>query len=644
MKKSVVIGIVALSVVILSGCSSTKKQTYTPQELIVRGRCDEAKAIFNASNVNAADSVGNTALHVAAEMNESDMVRFLVNLGANTKCKNRSGDTPLHVAVRNNSFESAKILSAVKGDVFIKDSDGVTALQLILEKGSDWYGMLINGKNAALVDDNGDSILHYFVRIKAEEAVDAWIENNYPLSIRNNDKKLPLHYAWEDPKDSVSARIGAKLVLAKSELARGNLSYFEDGLRTHNMLIRFNDGQTPLHLASIQGHAGVIDYIVHDELSAKSIPTRDLLAAQDISGATPLHEAVRYGNLSEAKMLLESGANVNAPDSIGKTPILLIISGDEQLEVYKTLVEHGAVVTQKDMYGDSVFHVATMSNVSEEVLSFLFDEGAFVNERNKRGTTPLSLAIENGNETHIRFFVEHGADLNAQDQDGNSPLTKALRDSSIEPLKSLIGEENYLQADSQGNTPLHLAVKNDSPIEYIQYLLNIGCGVNDRNKNGESVLHLAVKKNRRDAGELFISKDADIFATNTENDCPLKAAFANGSGTLSWFINDKTLDATDGSGNTPLHYAAEWKLDDGVRYLISRGAEVNPKNANGETPVFSAVKSDSPSIIKILIANGASVEPKNPNGRQPRKFAAPCGSALGRVQLRKNACLARRRC
>ena len=47
--------------------------------------------------------------------------------------------------------------------------------------------------------------------------------------------------------------------------------------------------------------------------------------SQDSAGNTPLHDAIRYGNLEIAKMLLDSGAYINAKDNLGKTPILLII-------------------------------------------------------------------------------------------------------------------------------------------------------------------------------------------------------------------------------------------------------------------------------------------------------------------------------
>ena len=55
---------------------------------------------------------------------------------------------------------------------------------------------------------------------------------------------------------------------------------------------------------------------------------------QDSTGATPLHEAVRYGHKDIAKILLDAGANVNAKDNLGKTPILVIIPEDKRNDIY----------------------------------------------------------------------------------------------------------------------------------------------------------------------------------------------------------------------------------------------------------------------------------------------------------------------
>lgn len=602
------------SILFITACGSTPKQP-SVQELILQGRYDEAKEIFKTkTDINAVDEDGNTALHVAARVNEADLVSFLIIKGADTELRNNSGDTALHVAIKHNAIDAAKVLAIVHGDIFAKDANENTALELALAKGNAWYEAMITPQTGELRDVDGESIVHYFVKTRDEKAIDRCIEVGVPLSVRDNYGLTPLHLAFQNAENAASIRIAARLLLAGADPVRGEYAYFEDAVRTHNMILRFHDGQTPLHIATIDGHTGVVDYILNEKTSVR---LADILSAQDISGGTPLHEAVRYGRVDIARLLLNNGANVNAADSIGKTPILLIIPSNAQQEMYPLLLQHQATVNQKDMYGDTVLHVATMANAPVNTLALLVSNGALVNERNKEGVTPLSLAIETQHPEQVKFYAQNGADVYAEDMEGNTPLTKALESDTVEMLKTLITQANISSTDSSGNTALHIAISKDAPIEYIRYLVEAGSDVNARNKNGDSVLFITVQKNRRDAGDLLLEKNADIFATNTQNNSPLRLALTRGGEVQDWLINSKTLNSTDGSGNTPLHYAAEWHLNNAIIALIQKGAKVQAQNGNGESAVYSAVKGGdgSPSTINVLVSNGVVIDSKDKLGR-----------------------------
>lgn len=584
-------------------CGSTKQsKNVSVQNLIMEGRFDEARDLFSLkTDINAQDADGNTALHIASKVNEADLVTFLIIKGADTEITNNFGETPLHIAVKNDNVDCAKNLIALKANIFAKDDEDNSVIQIALAKDELWYDIMINQKTAELRDINGENIVHYFVRTGDEKAIDFCIKNALPLSVKNNEGKTPVNLCFDDAENFNSIKIAAKLLQGGAECVRGDFAYFEDAVRSHNPLLRFTDGQTPLHIATISGHTGIVKYLLTEK---SSIRLSDLLQAQDIAGSTPLHEAVRYGQVEIAKLLLESGAKIDALDAVGKTPFLLIIPENKQYEMYSTLLSFNAKATEKDMFGDTVLHVATMANVSTKVLQLLVSYGSPVNERNKQGITPLSLAIEKNNTPHVIFYAQNGADINAQDMQGNTPLGRALESPSIDMLKTLITPKNVLSKDSDGQTPLHIAIIKDSPFEYIQYLIDSGADVNARNKNGDSVLYLAVKKNKKDVGDLLLSRNADIFATNTENNSPLRIALTEGGEVQDWLITSRTLNIVDGSGNTPLHYAAEWNLKEALSSLIQKGANVNAVNSNGESALFSAVKADSPEIIQLLVENG----------------------------------------
>lgn len=584
-------------------CNSTAvEKDESVQKLLKEGRYEEAKGLFiTKTDINAQDKNGDTALHVCARINEADLIAFFAFKNASTEIENADGDTPLLVAVKNDNIESAKILIQMGANIFAKDASENSALQLALAKNELWYEVMITEKTGQIRAINGDSIVHYFVRTDDEKAIDFCIKKQLPLSVKNNEGDTPLSLCYKRADETVPVRIAAALLQAGCECERGEFSYFEDSVRTHNTMLRFADGQTPLHLATILGHTGIVNYFLNEKTPVR---ISDILQAQDIAGSTPLHEAVRYGRVEIAKILLDAGAKVDAIDAVGKSPFLLIVPEEKQLEMYNVLLAASADVTQKDMYGDTVLHVCTMAAVKTDVLSVLINHGAPVNERNKKGVTPLSLAIEKNNTEHVIFYARAGADINAEDMEGNTPLTRALESPSIDMLKTLITPQNVLSKDSAGNTPLHIALIKDSSFDYIKFLVETGADVNARNKDGDSVLFLAVRKNKKDVGDLLLSKNADIFASNTENNSPLRIALTQGGDVQDWLITSQTLNASDGSGNSPLHYACEWKLDEAVSALIQKGANVNAVNANGESALFAAVKADSPSTINILVENG----------------------------------------
>lgn len=637
MKKysALILSALVLSTFALDACKSAQKRD-SAQDMIIEGRYDEAKELFKTKrNIDETDEEGNTALHIAALVNQADMAGYLIAKGANTEIKNANGDTPLLVAVKNNSIDAARVLAIVYGDIFAKDKAGNTALEIALSKGDKWYDAMISEQTGSVRDVDGQSIVHYFVKTRDEKAVQRCINQKIPLSVKDKNGKTPLHLAFESPENVASIRIAAALILAGADSVGGDFEYFETAVTNHNMMQRFDDGQTALHLATIQGHTGIAAYIISNN---GTISLSDILSAQDMNGTTPLHEAVRYGHADITRLLLAKGASVNAMDSIGKTPILLIIPTEAEKEIYTTLLEYNADVKQKDMFGDTVLHVATMNRADVSVLESLINNGAAINDRNKKGVTPLSLAIENKVAPHILFYAQHGADLYAEDMNGNTPLSKVFDDNSTELLKTLITEETVTTKDSAGNTPLHLAVMYNAPVSSVDYLISIGADVNARNKNGDSVLYIAAAKNKKEIGQILLDNNADIFATNTQNESPLKIALMNKK-VQDWLITSKTLNKTDGSGNTPLHYAAEWNLFEASKMLVERGANVKATNANGESAVFSAVKSDNANIIQLLAKNHAVLDSTESLGRDNSSntpiHAAVRWNALNSIQTLK---------
>lgn len=587
-----------------------EKPVYTALQLMQQSDYEEARERFKPKeDINLQeDETGDTVLHIAARRNLGELCTYFLLKDADVSIRNNSNETPLFTAIAENAYTAAAAIVKVQPEALFQkysvDGDnekGTTALMTGSRKSPGFYDAFVVDATKDVVDENGDDILHYFVKNQDLNGVKHCIAKGFFLSSINYDGKTPLELAFDNIDLGNSVDIAAALIEGGADEVDTIYNYFQDAVANRNLSTRFEDGQTPLHLAAIQGHNTVAKYLISNSANT---------AAQDSSGATPLHEAIRYGNLDVARQLLMAGANVNATDNLGKTPIMIFPQQDKIIDAYRLLIAYNADINQKDMFGDTVIHNATMMSVDTQVISLLVSSGGDINARNKEGVTPLEIAVQKEDIGTVKLLTENGADIHTKDKDGKSPLSLSM-DGSTEMFEAVLNSKNATSQDSEGNTPLHTALLVNAPFNKIQYIIMLTDDVNVRNREGNSVLYLATMANNRAVGELLLSKNADIFSANTKNDSPLRIALRKGGSIMDWMITSQTISAADGSGNTALHYAAEWKYKNAINSLLLKGADIHARNANGETPLFNATKSNNPDVIQVIVDGGADVQARD---------------------------------
>lgn len=153
------------------------------------------------------------------------------------------------------------------------------------------------------------------------------------------------------------------------------------------------------------------------------IPPKRIVTQAYLNGRLGI--AAQAGNLEQARELIAKGANVNAGDASGQTP-LHHAARLKHLPVMQTLVDHHANLDLQDADGDSALHVAhkfsfTDQEVSEE-LRFLVEHGANPNVCNRFGETPLFASHMSARE--VQLLVDHGADAKVHNEFGESVLVK----------------------------------------------------------------------------------------------------------------------------------------------------------------------------------------------------------------------------
>jgi ankyrin repeat protein len=248
-----------------------------------------------------------------------------------------------------------------------------------------------------------------------------------------------------------------------------------------------------------------------------------------------------------------------------------------------------------------------------ECIKELLTAGAKINTADPEGVTPLIMTIWNAHFDAAALLVKSGAMVNKWDWWGRTPLYLAV-------------DYNTLPHGGRSDAP---SVDETSPLQVIAMLLDAGAnpdiqlkllppfravgadrGVDSMLTIGASPLLRAAKGLDAPAIELLLKHGANPNLPNNQGITPTMAAAGLGSvdaDTRGWFttddVQDRSLAAVKamlaGGGNineaggrskqTPLHGAAFWGWNKVAEYLVSKGADINAKDARGMTPVDSAM-------------------------------------------------------
>ena len=207
--------------------------------------------------------------------------------------------------------------------------------------------------------------------------------------------------------------------------------------------------------------------IIHDAiLGTTSLSLADALAidehkidARDNVGYAPLHWTAIRGELDTVQILLEHAAKVDVRAEYTQYTPLHLASAFSHPEICRALVEGGADVNAKNLWGGTPLS----STLDFSTASALLDVGADPDMADNSGLAPLHYIINRETtDTHasIRLLADKGADLNKRcpGENDQTPVMRAMSFDRVESVWSLcrLGARLDL-ADANGDTLLHYA-------------------------------------------------------------------------------------------------------------------------------------------------------------------------------------------
>ncbi|XP_044034899.1 ankyrin repeat domain-containing protein 61-like isoform X2 [Siniperca chuatsi] len=167
---------------------------------------------------------------------------------------------------------------------------------------------------------------------------------------------------------------------------------------------------------------------------------------EENSHQTALHLSVRYRALSAVQILASYGADVNAVDSSGMTP-LHMAAGILHKDILASLIKEGADINVGvKQSGNTALHLSavamamkTTKTLEDNIscISALLEQGAEANAVNKAGLTPLQEACSMGSKELVDLLLRYGANINKLSNAGENCLflflnhTPNVRNSSL---------------------------------------------------------------------------------------------------------------------------------------------------------------------------------------------------------------------
>uniref|UniRef100_A0A8C5EZ62 Ankyrin repeat and KH domain containing 1 n=1 Tax=Gopherus evgoodei TaxID=1825980 RepID=A0A8C5EZ62_9SAUR len=336
------------------------------------------------------ESNHDTALTLACAGGHEELVSVLIARGANIEHRDKKGFTPL-------------ILAATAGHVGV--------VEILLDKGGDIEAQSERTKDTplSLACSGGRQEVVDLLLARGANKEHRNVSDYTPLSLAASGGYVNIIKILLNAGAEINSRTGSKLGISPLMLAAMNghvpaVKLLLDMGSDINAQIETNRN-TALTLACFQGRAEVVSLLLDRKANVEH---------RAKTGLTPLMEAASGGYAEVGRVLLDKGADVNAPPVPSSRDTALTIAAD------------------KGHY---------------KFCELLINRGAHIDVRNKKGNTPLWLAANGGHFDVVQLLVQAGADVDAADNRKITPLMSAFRKGHVKVVQYLVKEVNQFPSD-----------------------------------------------------------------------------------------------------------------------------------------------------------------------------------------------------
>lgn len=285
---------------------------------------------------------------------------------------------------------------------------------------------------------------------------------------------------------------------------------------------------------------------------------------------TELFEQVDADDTAKLLEIIDSdfSGNVNTTDATGRTP-LMRATVLNRTQMVDALLEKKANIMAQDIEGQHAL-IYAISQKHDDLLQKFLSAGADADVPNKIGQTPLMKAVARGNADAIGLLLQAKVNANATTQVGKTALMQATEMNSVECAQILLeaGADPALSDKMGLNALCGAAYRSNAAL--VKLLLDNKADASSNGKVG-TALTMAMDSS---------SVNEETLSLLVDNGCP--------------------LDAKNRDGDTALVLAVESNLEVGVKFLLNAKADQSILNADGKTALEVAKAKGREKLVGLL--------------------------------------------
>lgn len=366
--------------------------------------------------------------------------------------------------------------------------------------------------------------------------------------------------------------------------------------------------------------------------------------ATDEHGCTPLHNFISAALNDCVKLLLRQSSLLNVVNRYGDTPLSTAISWHQEHEIALLLLEAGADPNAGD---DKPLHLVAGPFRSVSLLHSIIAAGADINARNRLGQTALHCACgcREANDEIIRLLLHYGADMKLTDNEGFLPSDHAMMaflkektaqgcsfDELVQPPDCAVrfspDHARLLLAAMRGDVKILTSVLKEGVPDAIKTL----------------ALHEAIKSGCHDCCRILLENGVRPNGRDIQTYPPLLTAASNLDVAAAVLLLEYGADPEYGNsyGQKPLYMvcqagmsqfyvidAPEAKRLQLAKLLLDHGADVNGSCDNGFTPLRQAVvAARDVDLARLLLQHGARPDATDEYGRAVFDYVTSSGTKM----------------